>query len=163
MRYLGTYTEKIQKYNGHEIWKTASRSYITNDIETVEGLFLEDDNCEVLKSNVRNPFPSNYRPELDIIEELGTELLSYYLQLVGIFRWVVDIGRIRIFHDTSLMLQYQANTCIGYIEVIYHIFAYLKIHMNMGNIGYDLMGPNVDLSVFNDNADWAEFYGEVEE
>ena len=89
-------------------------------------------------------------------------MLYWYLQLVGIFRWVVDIGRIRIFHDTSLMLQYQANTFIGYIEVIYHIFAYLKIHMNMGNIGYDLMGPNVDLSVFNDNADWTELYREVE-
>ena len=83
MRYLGTYTEKIQKYNGHEIWKTASRSYITNDIETVEGLFLEDDNCEVLKSNFRNPYPSNYRLEIDVTEELCPELLSRYLQLVG--------------------------------------------------------------------------------
>ena len=33
----------------------------------------------------------------------------------------------------------------------------------MGHIGYDPMGPNVDLSVFNNNADWEEFYGDVEE
>ena len=35
--------------------------------------------------------------------------------------------------------------------------------MKMGHIGYDPIGVNVDLSVFNDNADWTEFYGNVEE
>ena len=33
----------------------------------------------------------------------------------------------------------------------------------MGRIGYDLMGPNVDLLVFNNNADWVEFYKDIEE
>ena len=35
--------------------------------------------------------------------------------------------------------------------------------MKMEYISYDPMGPNIDLSVFNDNADWAEFYRDVEE
>ena len=35
--------------------------------------------------------------------------------------------------------------------------------MKMGHISYDPIGVNVDLSVFNDNADWTEFYGNVEE
>ena len=33
----------------------------------------------------------------------------------------------------------------------------------MGRIGYDPMGTNVDLSVFNNNADWTEFYRDIEE
>ena len=33
----------------------------------------------------------------------------------------------------------------------------------MGCIGYDPMGLNVILSVFNNNSDWTEFYGDVEE
>ena len=57
------------------------------------------------------------------------------------------------------MLQYQAYPCIGHLEVLYHIFAYLKIHMMMGRVGYDPMGPNVDFSVFNDNVDWTVFTG----
>ena len=90
-------------------------------------------------------------------------MLFRYLQLVGILRWAIEIRRIDIFHETSLMFQYQANPWIGRLEVLYHIFAYLKSHMKMGRIGYDPMGTNVDLSVFNNNADWTEFYGEVEE
>ena len=33
----------------------------------------------------------------------------------------------------------------------------------MGIISYDLMGPNVDFLVFNNNVDWTEFYGVIEE
>ena len=33
----------------------------------------------------------------------------------------------------------------------------------MGRIGYDLMGMNVYLSVFDDNEYWTEFYGDIEE
>ena len=58
-RYLGANTEKIQTEDGCDIWKTSSRSYITNDIETVEGLLLKYGKCGVIKSNSRNPFPYN--------------------------------------------------------------------------------------------------------
>ena len=33
----------------------------------------------------------------------------------------------------------------------------------MGRIRYDPMGLNVDLLVINNNADWTEFYRDVEE
>ena len=68
--YLEIKTEKIQNKGGREIWETLSRSYITTDIETVEGFLLEDVKCEVLKYNARNPFPPNYRPYIDVTEEL---------------------------------------------------------------------------------------------
>ena len=90
-------------------------------------------------------------------------MLSCYLQLVRILRWTIELGRIDILYDTLLMLQYQANPWIGHLEVLYHIFAYLKSHTKMGCISYNLMGSNVDLLVFNDNAYWTEFYVEVEE
>ena len=41
-----------------DIWTTSSRSYITNYIESIEGLLLEDGKCDILKSNARNTFPS---------------------------------------------------------------------------------------------------------
>ena len=89
--------------------------------------------------------------------------MSWYFQLVGILRWAIELGRIDIFYETSLMPQYQDNPWIGHLEVLYHIFAYLNINMKMASIIYDTMGPNVDLFVFSDNADWTEFYGDVEE
>ena len=60
------------------------------------------------------------------------------------------------------MSQYQDNPQIGHLEVIYHIFSYLKSHMKIRIIGYYPMDMNVDLLVFNDNEDWTEFYRDVE-
>ena len=71
-------------------------------------------------------------------------MLSWYLQLVRILFWAIELVRIDIFHETLLMLQYQNNPCIGHLEVPLHIFAYLRSHIIMGRIGYDHMGPNVD-------------------
>ena len=76
------------------------------------------------------------------------------MQLVGILPWDFELGRIAIFQETLLISNYQADTRVVHSEVLYHIFSYLKSHTKMGRIGYYSMGPNVDLLVFNDNADW---------
>ena len=70
-------------------------------------------------------------------EELGPELASWYFQLIGICRWAVEIRRVDIFLEFSLLLQYQAGPRSGHLEVIYNIFAYLKKHKDMGKLDYD--------------------------
>ena len=70
-------------------------------------------------------------------EELGTELASRYLQLIGIYRWVVEIGRVDIFLEVSLLSQYQVGPRLGHLKVIYSVFAYLKKHKDMGKLDYD--------------------------
>ena len=72
-------------------------------------------------------------------------MLSWYLQIVGILRWAIELGRIDIFHETLLLSQDQANPWVGQTEYMYHIFDYLKSHMNIGRIGYDPIYPYVDL------------------
>ena len=136
---------------------------MTNAVKTVESLLNEDGRGEVLKSNARNPLPTKYRPELDVTDELGPDMLSRYLQLIGILRWAIELGRVDIFFETSLLSQYQANPRIGHLEALYHIFAYLKNHQDMGRIAYDPKAPSIDEAVFNSDADWTEFYGDVEE
>ena len=75
-----------------------------------------------------------------------------------------DVGKVCIiFVKVSMLLQYQANPRIGHIKAAYHIFAYLKWHLDRGHIAYDPTTPPVDENVFNNNADWTDFYGEVEE
>ena len=58
---------------------------------------------------MKDPFPKGYKPELDVTEELEPELASRYLQLIGICRWAVEIGRVDIFLEVSLLSQYQAG------------------------------------------------------
>ena len=47
--------------------------------------------------------------------------------------------------------------------MVYHIFAYLKKHPDMGRLAYDSKAPYIDENVFYHNADWKELYGNVEE
>jgi hypothetical protein len=161
--YLGANIDKVQMPDGREVWASSPRDYVRNAIKTVEGLFSEDGEGYVLKNNAKDPFPANYKPELDVTDELGPELLSRYLQLIGICRWAIELGRIDIFHEVSVLSQYQANPRSGHLETLYHVFAYLKSHLDMGRIAYDSKTLDVDESVFEHDVDWTEFYGDVEE
>eukprot|EP00957_Ditylum_brightwellii_P067326 5109953-Ditylum_brightwellii.AAC.1 len=45
----------------------------------------------------------------------------------------------------------------GHLEVLYHMFTYLKSHPDMGRLVYNPKEPMVDESIFNGNADWTYF------
>jgi hypothetical protein len=81
---------------------------------------------------LKNPFPTGYTPEINVTDEFSQALASRYMLLIGILRWAVEIGRINIYLEVSLLSQYQANPRVGHLEAIYHIFAYLKKHPDMG-------------------------------
>jgi hypothetical protein len=57
-------------------------TYVRNSIRIVERLFEKDGEGYALKSNVTNPFPSGYRPELDMTDEVAPELASRFMQLL---------------------------------------------------------------------------------
>eukprot|EP00957_Ditylum_brightwellii_P074399 5652463-Ditylum_brightwellii.AAC.1 len=111
-----------------------------------------------LKKKVKKSLPSGYKQELDITDEVRDHLFSRYAQLIGILRWGIEPGQIDIALETALMAQYQANPRAGHLEVLYHMFAYLKSHPDMGRLAYDPKEPMIDESIFNRNADWTDFY-----
>jgi hypothetical protein len=92
----------------------------------------EDGEGYILKSKAKNPFRSGYRPELDVTEELDKKLGSWYMQIIVILRWAMELGWIDIFLEVSLLSQYQANPRLGHLEAAYHVVAYLKKHPDMG-------------------------------
>jgi hypothetical protein len=96
----------------------------------------------------------NYQPELDVSNELGPELSSRYLQLIGIAQWAIELGRIDIHHEVSLLSQYQANPRVGHLKALYHVFAHMKSHLDIGCVSFDPKTPMVDESAFNNGADW---------
>jgi hypothetical protein len=161
--YLGADVARIQLPDGREVWSTSPRTYVKNSILVVERLLEEAGDGYVLKANARNPFPTGYKPEIDITDELDQTMASRFMQLIGILRWAVEIGRIDIYLETSLLSQYQANPRFGHLEAAYHIFAYLKKHPDMGKLAFDSHPPKIDESFFYANADWKDFYGDVTE
>jgi hypothetical protein len=94
-------------------------------------------------------------------DELNNDLASRYSQLIGVLRWMVELGRVDIYFEVSLLSQHLALPRVGHLDAVYHIFAYLMKH-EKSRIIFDASDPQIDMSYFPE-LDWTEFYGDVEE
>ena len=43
-----------------------------------------------------NPFPIGYEPEMDVSRELNPDEASYFQTIIGVMRWMVELGRVDI-------------------------------------------------------------------
>ena len=109
------------------------------------------------------PLTTTYRPELDTSPELNQEDSSYYQSLIGILRWMVELGRVDICLECSMMSSHLALPREGHLHQVLHIFAYLKKYHNAEMV-FDPSDPDIDKSKF-DKQDWAtsEFGAEIQE
>jgi hypothetical protein len=76
------------------------------------------------------PILSGYRPEIDISPELSEADALFYQTLIGVLHWIVELGRIDIDVEVSMMSSHLALPQSGHFQELYHIFAYLKAHSN---------------------------------
>jgi hypothetical protein len=139
-------------------WGMSSQHYISNAIKTVETELSKAG--KTLSPNVRTPISNGYRPELDVTPLLGPEKANYYQNLIGILRWVVELGRIDIHIHVSMLSSFSSPR-VGHLEQVLHIFAYLK-HYDRSTMVFDDTLPNIDLESFP-VADWTEFYRDARE
>ena len=59
-------------------------------------------------------------------KELGSRHASYYQSLIGMLRWIVELGRVDICLEVLMMSSHMAMPREGHLEQVFHIFAYLK-------------------------------------
>ena len=155
----------IKKFNvdGNEYWSMDSAHYVKNAVQVVEDLLAEDGRR--LKGKNRphaSPLNVDYKPELDATPECNEEHSSRFRQIIGILRWAIELGRIDILTEVSLLSQYQACPREGHLEALYLIVHYLKLNP-VRRIVFDPRKVENTVSRFNDGADWRDFYGDVEE
>ena len=72
---------------------------------------------------------------------------SYYQSLVGMLRWMVELGRVDICLEVSMMSSYLAMPRQGHLNQLYHIFAYLSKHYNAEMV-FDPSDPIIKESDF---------------
>ena len=61
------------------------------------------------------PFPRGYIPELDTTPKLGAKEANYYQSLMGILQWMVEIGRVDMLTEVSMMASQLAMPREGHI------------------------------------------------
>ena len=85
----------------------------------------EDRKCWKMSNKADTPLTTTYRPELDISRELNVADAAYYQSLIGILRWIVELGQVDMCLKVSMMSSHLALPREGHLEQVLHIFAYL--------------------------------------
>jgi hypothetical protein len=157
--YLGVTLEKKPNSKGVECWTMSPEKYVKAAIENVEKKLGGE--LPFSKGQCPTPMRTDYHPAEDTSAELDTEGLGYYQELIGVLRWAVEIGRLDILLEISLLSSHLALPREGHLEQVYHIFAYLK-HGSRRRIYLDPSYPSISESRFQ-SYDWTDFYKYAEE
>ena len=140
--YLGARLEK-KSLNGKQMWTMTSKDYVKAAIDNVEQQ-LAKRNMK-LPARAPTPMSMDYSPETDDTPELESDQVTTYQECIGILRWAIEIGRVDIMTEVSMLSAYQASPREGHLEQIYHIFAYLKKKPKL-TLYFEPSIPNLDPS-----------------
>ena len=157
--YLGAQLSERQ-LTGQRCWTMTSNKYITAAIQRVTDNLKK--RGDTLPNKCVTPMRSGYRPEIDESDELDAADLRTYQEYIGILRWAVELGRIDIMVEVSMLSAHLANPRKGHLEQALHIFGYLKLFPKR-TLAFDPRHPNIAENRFVKH-DWSEFYrGAAEE
>ena len=75
------------------------------------------------------------------------------MSLIGILRWICELGRVDICLEVSMMSSHMAMPREGHLEQVLNIFGYLDAHHN-SELVFDPSDPQIDKSKF-ERKDWS--------
>ena len=159
--YLGGKLRLFMMNNGVERWSLLSSKCMQEAVRNGKIQWNVTYPGIKLPQRAATPFVKDYLPELNISEELNPEKANYYQSLIGIVRWMIELGRINMITEVSLFSFFLAIPRRGHLEALFHIFAYLDIKHNSRMI-FDPTHPEIDMSDFK-ICNWKEFDGSATE
>ena len=161
--YLGGKMRKVELENGAEAWAFGSSQYVQAAVDNVNTWLDKEENKHwgKLPKNARTPLKPGYRPELDVSTELNPSDASYFQSLIGVLRWIVELGRVDVCLEVSMMSSCLALPRKGHLEQLFNIFSYLRDKHNTEMV-FDPTYPELDMSLF-EKKDWASSeFGHIE-
>jgi hypothetical protein len=158
--YLGANISRCTILDGNgefpmkQVWTMSAQEYIKRAIEEVERELNESG--QFIPKKIEMPLSSGYRPELDFMPELSAQQTNYYQGLIGILRWIVELGRIDIIVPVSLLSRYLVSPREGHLQQAYRIFTYLK-QFNRPALVFNDSEPKISADNFH-CCDWSSQY-----
>ena len=96
---------------------------------------------------------------MDVSPYCDDKLLSFYQQQLGVLRWLVELGRIDITTEVSMLAAFLAGPREGHVEAMLHLFAYLKFHDRSRLV----LDPSYIEHGDEPMGDWTAFYPNAKE
>jgi hypothetical protein len=72
-------------------------------VRNVKDYFKRERLGQTWPKRASTPFCREYPPEVDMTKELGDDKASFYQSQIGVLRWMVEIGRIDIITEVSML------------------------------------------------------------
>ena len=99
--YLGGHMRKITLANGANAWGFSSSKYVQAAVNNSKEYLATT--YQKLPSKALTLIQTSYRPETDTTLELNATDSAYYQSLVGILRWMVELGHVDICLEVSML------------------------------------------------------------
>ena len=132
-------------------WALGSQNYIRESLRIVDSI-MEKHNLKqssTRRQGRNTPFSSSdYRPELESSNYCSDEEITIYQNLIGMLRWLCELGRVDILYECTILSQYMVQPRIGHLTQALNIFKYLKTSSIKG---YMVMDP------YDFDIDWIPF------
>ncbi len=160
--YLGAKLKEMRLPNGVLVWGLSPSKYVVQAVKNCQ-LHLTEKLAGKYSIPARadNLFPVDYDPSTDLSDLLDPDCSSFYQHFIGVIRWMVELGRIDIASEVSMLSSYLASPLEGHLENALHVMGYLQLKHNSQLI-FDPTYLDIDQTAFP-SFDLTEFYGNVEE
>ena len=144
--YLGArLTKKV--INGHEYWCINILDYLKTAVDTIKKSLVETRWRVPGRKHVKTPMESGYTPELDESPELGAEDVRRFQEIIGMFRWSTENGRVDILHEISILSQCMAIPREGHMTQLLCVVAFIERNPKL-TLCMDPDFPRIDFSMF---------------
>ena len=128
-----------------------SKQYVEAAVQNFLEFLKKKGGC--LAAKYVTPISSGYQPDIDITPELGMEDADYFHSLIGVLICIVELGRIDINMEASVLSSYVLLPREGSFQELLHVFANLKKHMNTLMM-FDPSETYIDMNSFHCQ-DWS--------
>ena len=156
--YLGASIGQVETESGTQCWSMSSEKYVRAAVANLEAKLGESD-MHLPKS--RTPMATSYHPSEDVSKELNVTGVQTYQELIGILRWAIEIGRVDILLEVSLLSSHLALPRVGHLQAVYRIFGYLK-QVPKRKLYFDPESPTISEERFVE-FEWEDFYRDAVE
>ena len=149
--YLGAKLKKLQMDNDFWCWSISPYKYAQEVVRNCQKYLKENLSGEYeFIDNGTNPFPLGYEPFMDVSPFLLPDKASYFQTIIGVMRWMVELGRIYISVEVSQISYFLAMPRQGHLVNALHIMSCLKVKHN-SRLVIDTSYPWIYMSEFKSN------------
>jgi hypothetical protein len=124
--YLGAKLKQTQLPNRVMVWGLSPSKYVVQAVKNCQIHLTDKLNGRYsIPTRADSPFPVNYDPSTALSDILDPDCSSFYQHLIGLMRWMVELGCINVATEVSMLSSYLACPCKGHLEDALHVMGYL--------------------------------------